>query len=87
MELDKIKKPKLFTFKEYLINKIKIKSNSECHRYGIISGCDYFCPVFNDGGCEVEDPESMSELIKDCDQSYINEIKRLYPHIIEFQRL
>jgi len=30
------------------------KGLSECERYGMISGCDKYCPVFQEGKCELQ---------------------------------
>tara|TARA_Y100000310_G_scaffold309747_1_gene354200 strand:- start:1111 stop:1293 length:183 start_codon:yes stop_codon:yes gene_type:complete len=31
------------------------RTSSECHKYGIISGCDPFCPIFERGECELQE--------------------------------
>lgn len=30
------------------------KSLSECEKYGMMSGCDEYCPVFMEGKCELQ---------------------------------
>ena len=30
------------------------KGISECEKYGMFSGCDKYCPVFQEGKCELQ---------------------------------
>ena len=30
------------------------KSLSECEKYGMMSGCNEYCPVFIEGNCELQ---------------------------------
>lgn len=45
-------------------DKFMPKGISECEKYGMFSGCDKFCPVFQRGKCELqkENQERFSSL-------------------------
>lgn len=40
------------------------RTSSECHKYGIFSGCDPNCPVFERGECELQG-ENKKKFIQD----------------------
>jgi len=44
----------------------------DCHKYGVINGCDIDCPVLMRGECELKDDENK-ELYQEClDQQGVN---------------
>lgn len=51
-------------------------TSSVCHNYGVVSGCDEFCPALLNGDCEVP-IEALKVCNIDDDDRY--EILKLYP--------
>ena len=66
------------------------KGRSRCFDFGQWYGCRADCPVFSEGKCEVEDAEAMALTIQNdnnLSEEDIEQIKKLYPNIEEFQSL
>ena len=60
-------------------------SISDCEVCGINGDCGIECPVFVRGDCDIEDPDAFLDEIRE--EGDIDEIKKLYPNIKEFQSL
>ena len=59
-------------------------SANECDRYGMIGGCDGYCPVFTSGKCKLEDVDAFKEQILTTDrydQYALEELNKMYPEL------
>ena len=58
-----------------LMTPSEITSSDDCHKYGIISGCDEGCPALIDGKCK-----NINEVLKNTplDEEIVIELKKIY---------
>ena len=61
---------KLNLGRELTIQGGDVNNHGDCFNYGIVAGCDIYCPVLQSGKCELKDAEN-EELY----QEYLNQTK------------
>lgn len=49
-------------YEKIIYDEFYTSGTNECHRYGIMHGCDLDCPAYQNGKCELQDEISNNDL-------------------------